>query len=251
MKMLFRILLFPLAFLRFVTIVIVTFICMLLVIAEDYLTGEKREFRFVTMKWWGRSVLFLLGVVVQRNQIPSLPTYILMPNHRSYVDIFLMSALSPSAFIAKAELLTWPLIGLALRHCKAIMVKRDSLKSMVETMNAIQQSIEKGVSVTLFPEGTTFRGPGTRLFKSGSFKIAAELGIPVIPCAISYRNAGHAWVGNDMFISHFFRQFWKPLSIVNVRFGEPVCSSDMDELKEQTKQAIDDMLEVIDLNVEF
>jgi 1-acyl-sn-glycerol-3-phosphate acyltransferase len=224
---------------------------MFLVIAEDFLTGEKRSFKFITAKWWGRSALFLLGFIVKRNQLPKQPVYILMPNHRSYVDIFLMAAYSPSAFIAKAEIAKWPLIGIALKHCKAIFVKRDSLKSMVNTMEAISQSIENGISVTLFPEGTTTSGPGTKVFKSGSFKMAAEMNAAIIPCAISYLDPNHAWVGDDTFIVHFFRQMWKPFSFVQVRFGEPIKSTDMDLLKEQTKLAIDTMLEKMDKNIKF
>jgi 1-acyl-sn-glycerol-3-phosphate acyltransferase len=242
MKMVFRILLFPLSFLRFLIMAIITFIMMLLVIAEDYLTGGSKKYCFIIQRCWGKLILFDLGFVVKRNQIPDIGNYLLMPNHRSYIDIFLMAAYSPSAFIAKAEMLSWPLIGTALHHCKAIMVKRESLKSMVNTMEAIAQSINNGIPVTLFPEGTTTFGPGTKSFKSGSFKIAADLNIPIIPCAICYRDRGHAWVGDDPFVAHFFRQMWKPVSKVEIHFGELLLLTNIDELKENTKQAIDGML---------
>jgi 1-acyl-sn-glycerol-3-phosphate acyltransferase len=243
MKILFRILLFPFALFRFLIMGIITFVMMILVIAEDYLTGKRRKYRFIIQRYWGEAVLFSLGFIVKRNRIPAFANYILMPNHRSYIDIFLMGALSPSAFIAKAEMLSWPFVGTALQHCKAIMVKRDSLKSLVNTMEAISQSITQGIAVTLFPEGTTTFGPGTKVFKSGSFKIAADLNVPIIPCAIYYHDREDAWVGEDPFVAHFLRQMWKPVSRVEVRFGEPILSKDMDELKEKTKQAIDGMLE--------
>jgi 1-acyl-sn-glycerol-3-phosphate acyltransferase len=246
MKVVFRILLFPLTLLRFISIAIITFIMMVLVIVEDYFTGKERKYRFIIQRCWCKLLLFTLGFCVKRNKISVACNYILMPNHRSYTDIFLMGAFSPSAFIAKAEMLKWPLIGTAIQHCKAILVKRDSLKSMVNTMEAITQSINNNIPVTLFPEGTTTFGPGTKVFKSGSFKIAADLNVPIIPCAIVYRDRNHAWVGDDPFISHFLRMMWKPISRVEVRFGEPICSTDMEELKEKTKQAIDGMLSEIE-----
>jgi 1-acyl-sn-glycerol-3-phosphate acyltransferase len=242
MKPVFRFLLFPLSLLRFLMMAIITFIMMLLVIVEDFLTGEKRKYRFIIERCWSKSILFTLGFIVKRNKIPTIGNYILMPNHRSYVDIFLMGAYSPSAFIAKAELLNWPLIGSALKHCKAIMVKRDSLRSMVYTMQAISQSIKDGIPVTLFPEGTTTFGPGTKSFKSGSFKIAAELNIPIIPCAICYHDRDDAWVGDDPFVAHFFRQMWKPVSHVEVCFGEPISSTNKEILEERIKETIDGML---------
>lgn len=224
---------------------------MFLVVVEDFLTGTNRKYRFMVMRWWAKSILFTLGFIVKRNKITLVDNFILMPNHRSYVDIFLMGAFAPSAFIAKAELLDWPVIGTALKHCKAIMVKRESLKSMIDTMEAIAKSIKSGIPVTLFPEGTTTFGPGTKLFKSGSFKIASELNVPVIPCAICYYDRNHAWVGDDTFLSHFIRQMWKPVSRVEVKFGDPIVSTDMELLKDKTKIAIDGLLREMDDKVIF
>jgi 1-acyl-sn-glycerol-3-phosphate acyltransferase len=190
--------------------------------------------------------LFLLGFIVNKNKKTVLPRYILMANHRSYVDIFLIAALSRSAFVAKAELLKWPVLGLAFKSVRAIMVNRDDLRSQLGTLKKMQESVESGISISLFPEGTTSEGPGTLPFKNGSFKIAAELSIPVIPCAIAYRDRKHAWVGNDTFIPHFFRQMLKPFSTVHVRFGQPLKEAGFLTLKNRCHEAIDEMLSDIE-----
>ena len=247
MNVVLRILLSPLTIFRFIIVILITLLLIPFLIIEDFLSEKrKKEYRFIIVRIWAKSILFVLGFIVDKNKLPSIKKYILMPNHRGYIDIFLMGALSPSAFVAKAELLRWPLIGKALLHCKAILVKREELGSLIGAMQAIDRSIKNGISVTLFPEGTTYEGPGTKIFKSGSFKIAAELKVPVIPCAISFQDPKHAWVGNDTFVPHFFRQMWKPFSKVCIRFGEPLISNDFAALKEQTKQTIDTLLKQLE-----
>ncbi len=194
------------------------------------------------MRTWGKGIIFFLGIKIKHNEIPENANFILMPNHRSYIDIFIVSALIPSAMVAKAELEKWPFGKTGIKITNSILVNRDDLKSMIKTMNQIKSSVNHGIPVTLFPEGATYKGPLTKPFKNGSFKIAAETGIPVIPMAIHYFDVNDAWVGDDTFLPHFFRQMSKPVTKVCVRFGSPVADSDYKIIQEKTRNAIDSML---------
>lgn len=246
---LFRILLFPLAFLRFLLLILVSIFFVLSVFVEDKIASQTKKFNFWSMRNWGKAMLFVLGIIVKRNKINFPNKFITMPNHRSYIDIFLMSAYSPSVFVAKDEIKTWPLIGQATKAGRLILVKRDDMKSLLATMNKIKQSIANNISVTVFPEGTTTIGPELKPFKNGTFKIAAELGVPVIPCAISYHDQNNAWVGDDNFLGHFFRQFWKPWTRVEMRFSAPIIHPDFQVLKEKTQSEIKLMLDEISRSV--
>ena len=166
-----------------------------------------------------------------------------MPNHRGYLDIFIIAAYTPAAFIGKAELKSWPAIRQGFRLTNSIFVDRSDLRSLITTMNKIKTSVSNGIPVVVFPEGTTYKGPYTGPFKKGSFKIAADTYIPVIPVAIHYIDQDDAWVGNDTFIGHFFRQLSKPLTRISVRYGNPVISKDYRILKDETRKQIDLMLE--------
>jgi 1-acyl-sn-glycerol-3-phosphate acyltransferase len=171
-----------------------------------------------------------------------------MPNHRSYIDVLLMAAYSSSTFVGKAEVLNWPVIGQAMKYGRAIIVNRKDMNSKINTMRKIGESVMNGIPVTVFPEGTTFKGPGLLPFKNGTFKVAADLNIPIIPCAINFQDIDHAWVDDDLFVPHFFRQMWKPVSRVEVRFGDPISSNNFNVLKEETKQAIIRMLDSMETN---
>lgn len=242
MKTMLSILLFPLALVRFILIWVVTAFFVSIVFIEYRMHKQPGSYKFWCQQHWGRSVLFLLGIIVKRNKVSAGGNYLIMPNHRSYVDILMTAAYSPSAFVSKAEIGKWPIIGPALKWNHAILVQRDELRSLLGTMKQIRASIEQGISITVFPEGTTFEGPGTKSFKNGTFKIAAEQYIPIIPCAIEYADKTMAWVGKDTLIPHFFGHFWRPVSKAEIKFGTPVNGSDFQELKERTQSTINQML---------
>jgi 1-acyl-sn-glycerol-3-phosphate acyltransferase len=243
MKLVFRIVLFPLTLLRFVVAWVACLLYYLILLVEVGLFRRNGSFPAWTARNWGKTLLFILGFVVKRNSFPPLKKYILMPNHRSYIDILLMAAYSPSTFVGKSDVSKWPVIGSAMKQGQAIIVNRKEMKSKIDTMRKIGESVKNGISITIFPEGTTYKGPGILPFKNGTFKVAAEMNIPIIPCAINFRDIDDAWVGDDLFVPHFFRQMWKPVSFVEVQFGEPITSNDFNVLKEETMLSISRMLD--------
>ncbi len=99
---------------------------------------SKRLQRWV-MHTWGKSILFFLGIKIYRNEIPENKNFILMPNHRSYIDIFIVAALTPAAMVGKAELKKWPLGKLGVKVTSSILVDRSEIKSLVHTMKEIKE----------------------------------------------------------------------------------------------------------------
>lgn len=242
MDRIFQILFSPITLIRFILVWIVSLFFWFAVIIENKVCKKPGSFKFWSARYWARTLLFVLGIWTKRNKITATQNYLLMPNHRSWVDILLMAAYSPSAFVAKAEIAKWPILGPAVKSSRAILVQRDKMQSLITTMKKINESIQMGTSVTIFPEGTTFKGSGTLPFKNGSFKIAAENNIPIIPCAIEYRNKEMRWISKDTFIGHFIQQMWKPYHLVEIRFSEPIIGNDFIHLKSKTHSAINTML---------
>lgn len=239
------ILLFPLAFFRLLFILSVSAIVVVIGWIWLKLFGFSRKLQNWSMRTWGKSILFVCGIKISRNEIPDTAHFILMPNHRSYLDIFIVSALTPAAFVAKAELKNWPFLKTGARLTNTIFVTRSELQSLISTMNKIKTSVNNGIPVALFPEGTSYKGPLTRPFKNGSFKIAADSGIPVIPMAIHFKDENDAWIDDDTFVGHFFRQLSKPVTRVKIRYGKPLTNSDYKILQKVTREQIDTMLKEI------
>jgi 1-acyl-sn-glycerol-3-phosphate acyltransferase len=194
------------------------------------------------MQSWGKSIIFVCGIKVHKNKKPGAGNFIIMPNHRSYTDIFLVAAYSPAGFVAKAELMNWPLLKTGARLTNSIFVSRTDIKSLISTMHKIKSSVDKQIPVAIFPEGTTSKGPLTRPFKNGSFKIAADAKIPVIPMAIHYKDIKDSWIDNDTFVVHFLKQMSKPVTKVFICYGTPHYNSDYKILQKTTREQIDQML---------
>jgi 1-acyl-sn-glycerol-3-phosphate acyltransferase len=241
-----RIILFsPVALIRLLLILLIT--AWVVTVGWIWLKffGFSRKLQNWSMHTWGKSILFVCGIKIKRNQIPENSHFILMPNHRSYLDIFILAALTPAAFVAKAEIKRWPFMKIGARLTHSIFVSRSELQSLIATMNKIKVSVNKGIPVALFPEGTSYKGPLTKPFKKGSFKIAADSGIPVIPMAIHFEDENDAWVDDDTFVGHFFRQMGKPVTRVSIRYGQPLTNSDYKILQQKTREQIDTMLQEI------
>jgi len=140
---------------------------------------------------WGRFILTASGIKLQvigaENRDPK-KTYIIIANHKSFLDIYALLAGSglPCRMVAKKELTKIPIFGLMLKRTHTIIIDRKNRKQAVQAMQTIGKALkEYGISVVIFPEGTRIRGRA-RLgeFKKGSFFLAAQLRMPVLPVTI-------------------------------------------------------------------
>ena len=242
MKILRIIFLSPLALVRLLLVVFMSGFVVLIGWFWLKLFGFSQRLQHWALRTWGKNIIFILGVKIDRNELPRNKNFILMPNHRSYIDIFIVAYLTPAAMVAKAEIKKWPFIKLGGKITNTVFVERSEISSLITTMNKIRESVNQHIPVILFPEGTTYKGPLTKPFKNGSFKIAADSHIPVIPMAIHYKDVDDAWVDKDTFIGHIFRQMGKPISKVYIRYGQPILNSDYKTLQKETKEQIEEML---------
>lgn len=248
MKLLGNIILFPLTLLRFLAVILVTIYVGIVGWFWLTLSGFSRRLQKWAMLSWGKAIVFICGIKIDRNELPKTDNFILMPNHRSYLDIFIVAGLTPAAMVGKAEVGKWPFGKLAVKLTNSILVDRKDSKSLIDTMRRIKSSVDQGIPVVLFPEGATYKGPLTKAFKKGSFKIAADSGIPIIPMAIDYKDKEDAWIDDDTLVRHFFRQMNKPRTKVSIRYGKPITSNDLNVLREKTKTKIEKMLTDIQTN---
>ncbi len=164
---------------------------------------------------------------------------IIMANHRSYIDIVLIPSRIPYVIVAKKQVKSWPVVGFAAQAVKVIFVDRDSPESRLNTRNEIVSRINQGLSVLIYPEGTTFEGPGILPLKPGIFKTASAETIPVLPVAIEYRNKAMAWTGDDTFIPHFFQSFRHWRIDVQVSFGNLIAPEDPEIMRKTCFDWID------------
>ncbi len=230
-----------LALIRLFFIAIHTTLTVLIFLPCLYLSGKSRKVSYTTAFYWGRIALFILNIHVKVLGDKPKEKVLLMPNHQTFLDIFLVLAYFPSSIVAKKEIGDWPVLKYTIALGRIILVDRKSLRGTIHAMHAIDNEIKGGGSVILFPEGTTYCGPLTKSFKAGSFKIAEETKTPIVPMVIKYVSRDMGW-GDETFIKHFMHKmgYWR--TNVDLWFGTPVSNGDHKELLSQTKEAIDGQL---------
>lgn len=188
---------------------------------------------------WGTQLCTLTNLTVERHgELPDQGA-MLMSNHRSYSDIIALLSQVPVCFLSKAELAKWPVLGWAATVARTIFVQRDDPTSRRRARESLARLLDTGVSTIVFPEGTTFEGPGISGFKPGGFQIAVEAGVPIVPVAITYPSARDAWVGDDTFLRHYMERFAHGGgTTARLAFGPALTGSDPMALKQQTEDWI-------------
>ena len=137
-----------------------------------------------------RAVLRCLGVRmrVSGGPIRNLRGQLVVSNHISWVDVFAIGAVMPGSFVARADLITWPALGIAARMASVIPIERRSLRTLPGVVSTVVQRIGDGHTVVAFPEGTTFCGRDNGTFRPAMFQAAIDANRPVQPVRVSYRH---------------------------------------------------------------
>lgn len=140
-------------------------------------------------RWWGRMICYLLFVKVRLiglEKIDLQRSYVIAANHQSIFDIFAIYGWLPNIFkwIMKAELRKIPLVGKACESAGHIFINRSNPIAAKLSLDKAEQQLVNGVSVVVFPEGTRTRSGAMGSFKKGAFRMATDLGLPILPITI-------------------------------------------------------------------
>lgn len=209
-------------------------------VADRILEANARLAGWVAQKPWTGVLLPLLGLrvrVIERVRTDWRKAHVICANHASLLDILALVHVVPPPFrfVAKRELLRWPIIGWALRPAGQIIVDRHHHHRAVQSLaRAAMQRIHG--QVIFFVEGTRSRTGELLPFKKGAFHFALQNGLPVLPAAI--RGSREALA----------RAPWwrlRPGRVIEVIFCEPIpvpvgsqADGRVDLLLRQTREVI-------------
>ena len=137
---------------------------------------------------WSWLILKTTGVRVQVEGLDRVrlgTTYVFVSNHQSIYDIPVLFASLPFQLriIAKESLARFPVLGWHLRRGGHLLVDRQH-PDRAGILKRWRALVSEGLSLIIFAEGT--RSPDGRVarFKAGSFLLAIEAGLPVVPVAV-------------------------------------------------------------------
>lgn len=202
--------------------------------------------RNAAFRWWGRTMCRIMGLRIEVEGEAPRGRFFLVANHVSYVDIILLSSLISAAFVAKASLARWPLLGWMFLGADTIFINRARKRDLLRVMDRVRGCLERDLGVLLFPEGTSGKGEEILRLKSPLLQLAAERGQPVHYATVSYRAPGEepahktvCWWDDTPFLSHLLRLLGLPYFEATVRFGsQPVIARDRKVLAERLRAAM-------------
>ena len=122
-----------------------------------------------------------------RENIDPQQSYVLVSNHQSQFDIFLLYGWLGVDFkwVMKQELRTVPGIGVACDRLGHIFIDRSNHTAAMASLEEAKKKIVNGTSVMFFPEGTRSRDGKLMQFKKGAFRMAVDLGLPILPLIVT------------------------------------------------------------------
>ncbi|MBS1189108.1 MAG: lyso-ornithine lipid acyltransferase [Rhodocyclaceae bacterium] len=135
---------------------------------------------------WSRDMLDILGVRLEADLSHLVPGSMVVANHISWLDIFIINAALPAAFVAKEEVRHWPLLGWLAAANDTVFLRRGSRGHARIINQEIAGLLAAGKPVAVFPEGTTTDGTHLLHFHAALLQPALAAGRPVVPVAISY-----------------------------------------------------------------
>ena len=180
-----------------------------------------------------RRMLARLGVRVTVDgawpQAPCLVTC----NHISWLDIVVLGAVLPVAFLSKDEPRRWPIIGRLALAGGTLFIKRGKLGAAEHSAQEIAHALSCGTSVLVFAEGTTTDGRAVRRYFSPLFKAAIDSGAPVLPVALRYphKDGVHPkvpYINEDLFLPSVFAVLDCEAIEARVEIGTPMESAGME-----------------------
>ncbi len=223
------------------------------ILGVEYLIGKRNKYKedmssLRIVQWGFRCVYKICGLkitILGLENVPKDRPVLYVANHNSYFDIIISYSLCENltGYIAKSSIEKVPSLNMWMRRLYCLFIDRDDLR---QSMKVIQQAIDyinRGISITLFPEGT--RGDSEEMlpFKSASFRIAEKTGCPIIPLAISNTRhiLGDHWPAVTP--THVILQYGDPIYTDELSKGERKASALSAKAQETIREMLDQVSE--------
>jgi 1-acyl-sn-glycerol-3-phosphate acyltransferase len=188
------------------------------------------------MRRWSGKLLSILSVVVpaEDRHHPMPPRCVIVSNHVSWMDIFVLAANYPAVFVAKSEIRHWPLVGWLCQRAGTLFIERGRSSSAKRTNETIAAAINGGSLVCIYPEGTTTDGKGLARFHAALFQPAIDSLAIIQPVVLRYRDRQGNYCGAPNFVGEttFVQSLWHITAarqiVADLQFLEPLSSADRD-----------------------
>jgi 1-acyl-sn-glycerol-3-phosphate acyltransferase len=177
---------------------------------------------------WSRRLLRILRIEARVHGFPAegLPgNLLIVANHISWLDIFVLTTVQPARFIAKAELKHWPLVGRFAKNVGTLFIDRARRHDTHKINQHAADALAGGDVIAIFPEGTTSDGRDLLPFHGSLLQPIVDTEGHVQPIGIRYLcrdggiNDAPAYIGATTFMQSFWRVTGERVTIVEMHLA--------------------------------
>ena len=171
--------------------VLITLFCAVNCVIVYFLTNNPKKANILA-KIWGRAVVLsaFVKVTILIDDFKLEQRYVVMANHQSAFDIFVLYGFLPFdfTFLSKKEVFKIPIFGTAMKVVGAIAVDRENKAGLVKTIKDMERYMKTNRSLLIFPEGTRSEDGDLLPFKKGGFLLAKKTNSQILPVTIINSN---------------------------------------------------------------
>lgn len=209
---------------------------------------------------WSARLLAICRVRVEhlpgaQSSVPPLAHALIVSNHISWLDIFLINSLHPCRFVAKAEIRAWPVVGWLVAQAGTVFIARGNRRDLRHIFKGLVDALGQGQRVAFFPEGTTGSQGQLLPFHANLFEAAIDARVPVQPYALAYVDARGGWhpavdyTGETTFVDSMLRILQGEPVVARLGCLTPIASEGAHrrELSAQAREAIAQALGAVEV----
>lgn len=185
---------------------------------------------------------------------------LILANHASWLDILVITSLTPAVFVAKKEVAGWPVFGWLAKLQRTVFIDRERRHRTGAATQEIAERLTGGDAVVLFAEGTSSDGNRILPFRSALIGAVHHVigssthheRVTVQPLSLAYVNLNGlplgrafrsrvAWYGDADLVPHLIGVCSAGAVDVVVSWGEPVSydmSADRKDIARVAEQAV-------------
>jgi 1-acyl-sn-glycerol-3-phosphate acyltransferase len=215
--------------------------------------GLDEAGRHARIGWWSAALVRHLGLMLHvRGTAPRPGATLVVANHVSFLDIAAIHAAIPQArFVSKADVLAWPLLGWLIRNAGTLFIERERKRDALRVVHAMAESLQRGETVAVFPEGTTGAGDVPLPFHANLLQAAIATATPVQPVVLRYATPEEHVATAAQFLGEttLLQAVWRMASArglaVHVEILPPVATAHADRraLAEHLRQLVAERLQ--------
>lgn len=203
---------------------------------------QRQNWHDALVRGWSISLLRVFGLRIKHVGVPQKSPVFLVANHVSWLDIPVIHSAKTAGFVAKAEIARWPVLGWVVKCGDTVFHQRGRSDSRQRVLTALQERLQQGRAVAVFPEGKTTDGTAVGRFHRQLLRAAVITDSPIQPVAIGYwnhrkqRHTQLPFQAGETFLHNVWRLLKMPAGQARVYWLTPLNTRDKSGQPVETRQ---------------